>query len=162
MLDAADDIEQQKARKAFFKDTAKHIDDIAQKYIVPQEGTLDIALMYIPSENVYYEIILPHQKEQIDISAYAQQQKVIPVSPNTLYAYLRIIATGLQGMQIEKNARHILEKLTQMSNDLKLIVNDYDILGKHLNNAWAKYGDTEKKLDRLGLNLKQLETEKQS
>ena len=94
ILDAQDDAERKGARALFVKDIKKRIDEVS-KYILPDEGTFDFALMYIPAENVYYEVITRDGDEAI--ADYALARKVIPVSPNTMYAYLQAIALGLRG-----------------------------------------------------------------
>lgn len=157
MLVAAEPTERQKRRRTFLRDIRKHIESIAQKYIRPDEGTLDFALMYIPAENVYYEAILSPQTDELDIAALGRQHQVVLVSPNLLYAYLRLIATGLRGLQIEKNAHRIIEQLSQLDQDLKLVEEEFQTLGKHLGNAKNKYDDTAKRLDRFGLRLRSME-----
>ncbi len=145
------------ARKAFLKDVKKHIKDISDKYILPDEGTLDFALMFVPAENVFYELM--HVGDDgMDLGSFARSMKVFPVSPNMLYAYLMVIAMGLQGLKIEKNAQSILQRLNQLHNDLSLLQDDFGKLGTHLNNAKSKYDDTGKKLDRFGLKLAQMES----
>ncbi|GAI76561.1 unnamed protein product, partial [marine sediment metagenome] len=99
--------EQATLRRQFTRTIKKHIDDVA-KYILPDEKTFDFALMYIPAENVYYETILRGQHEESEIYSYSLQKRVIPVSPNTFYAYLQAIVLGLKGLHIEKTARDIL------------------------------------------------------
>ena len=158
MLEAGDESTRQKQRKVFLRDVKKRIDEIAQRYIVPDEGTLDFALMYIPAENVYYETIISHSNAEPDINAYGREKKVFAVSPNLLYGYLMIIATGLKGLQIEKNAKRIYQQLTRLGNDLGTMEEDFQTLGKHLNNAKAKYDDTGRKLDQFGLQLRSLES----
>src|SRR5437870_9251762 len=90
LLEAGDEDERARARKAFVARVRRHIDDIATKYVLPDEGTYDFALMYIPAENVYYETII--RDEEPGLSGYAIGRKVIPVSPNCFYAYLQTIA----------------------------------------------------------------------
>lgn len=157
MLDAPDDSARSKARRAFLKDVRGHIDDIAARYILPEEGTLDFALMYVPAENVYYETLLP--AEELDINAVSREKKVVLVSPNTLYAYLMAIATGLKGLQIEKNAQHIYRYLSQLSTDMSLFTNDFATLGKHLINAGAKHDEARRKLDNFTLRLQQIQSQ---
>lgn len=157
MLEAQDEAARNKAKKEFLRDVKKHIDDISEKYIVPDEGTLDFALMYIPAENVYYETVLISEASDLNISDYGRKKKVVPVSPNLLYSYLMVIATGLQGLQIEKNAKKIYQHLSRLDSDLTLLDDDFKTLGKHLTNARTKYDDTGKKIDRFGLKLRSLE-----
>src|SRR6185436_14613111 len=90
-------------QKEFTRDVKKHIEAIAKKYILPDEGTIDYALMYIPSESVYYEII-----SQAEISDYAYKMRVLPVSPATFYAYMRAILMSFEGKKIEERAKVIL------------------------------------------------------
>src|SRR3990167_7952056 len=129
--------------KKFCADVKNRINEIASKYILPDEGTFDFALMYIPAENVYYEITV-----QQDLLAYALNKKVIPVSPNTFYAYLEVICLGLKGMQVEANAKEILANLGRLNQDLGKFSEDFRLVGAHIKNAIQKYGDAEKRLDR--------------
>src|ERR1700731_4022404 len=106
------------ARRGFAISVKGHADSIAKKYIVPSEDTLDVALMFVPSENVYCEMlnILDARGQQID--EYCRSKKIIAVSPNTLYAHLCVIAMGLQGMQIEENAKRLLANLSGVQKNL--------------------------------------------
>lgn len=142
-----------KCKKAFINDVKKHIDSIASKYILPDEGTYDFALMYIPAENVYYETITKEQKEGSSISDYALQRRVIPVSPNTIYAYLQVVIFGLKGLQVEKHAEEIIHHLARLKGDFNKFSADFDVLGTHLTNAQKKYEEAEKKLVRFDNKL---------
>ncbi len=148
ILEVQDEQEKNIHRKKFFQDVKNRIDEIASKYILPGENTYDFALMYIPAENVYYETII---KE--DILSYAMSKKVIPVSPNTLYAYLEVICLGLKGLKIEENTKEILKNLGMLSNEINKFKDDFNLLGTHLSNASRKYEDSQKKLDRFSDKL---------
>ena len=159
ILEEKDASARQKLRRAFLRDVCARIDEIAQKYILPDEGTLDFALMYIPAENVYYETIIKLDDKEPDIGKYGRERRVIPVSPNTLYSYLMVIAAGLKGLQIEKNAQIIQQKLSRFTGDMQLFINDFALIGRHLNNAKTKYDDSGKKLDAFQTRLQQMETQ---
>lgn len=149
--------EQQAARKGFMRDVKKHIDVIAKKYILPDEGTYDFALMYIPAENVYYETIIRDEGEK-SIIGYALKQRVIPVSPNTFYAYLQVILLGLKGMKVERHVQDIIRGLSRLRDDFSRFESDFSILGKHLSHARNSYDSSEKRLGRLGEKLDGLDS----
>jgi DNA recombination protein RmuC len=151
LLEAVDDDERARARRAFAARVRRHIDDIATKYVLPDEGTYDFALMYIPAENVYYETII--RDEEPGLAAYALDRKVIPVSPNTFYAYLQAIALGLRGLRIEARAEEVMGLLARLGGDLDRLKEDFRLGGKHLTNAAQAYGAAERRLERLGGKL---------
>jgi len=151
--------EQQKNlyRKKFVQDVKNRIDEIAAKYILPQENTYDFALMYIPAENVYYEIAITE-----DLFTYSTQKKVFPVSPNTFYAYLEIICLGLKGLKVEENAKIILRNLSMLSGEINKFKEDFDLLGAHLSNTVRKYEDAQRKLDRFSEKITNIQDTKKT
>ncbi|OGE17298.1 hypothetical protein A2495_02495 [Candidatus Curtissbacteria bacterium RIFOXYC12_FULL_41_11] len=136
-------------RKAFIADVKKHIDAIASKYIRPQEGTLDFALMYIPAEPVYYEILT----NSPEIDDYAYRKRVRPVSPNTLYAYLRAIIMSLEGAKIEKQAGQILAALREIGDETEKFGGSLSVLTKHIKNAAASSDDVNTRFTRLSSRI---------
>ncbi len=151
--------ERTKLRRQFIKDVMSHIDKIASDYIRPAEGTLDFALCYIPAENVYYETIIKYLGETQDILQYCLDKKVIPVSPNLLYTYLMTVAMGLHGLQIEKQAAEIRQNLGRLNASFGDFGGNWEVLGKHLRNAYSQYDEGQKKLDRFGMQLSQIQEE---
>lgn len=154
--------EERKAfQKIFYRDVRKHIDDIASKYIVPNEGTYDFALLYIPAENVYYETITKDDAfgEEKGVLNYALRKKVIPVSPNSFYAYLQVIVLGLKGLKIEEHAVEIQTLLAGLGKDMKAFQEDFQLVGKHLSNAMNKFEDARRRLDKFSFKLEQIESQ---
>ncbi|TAK50746.1 MAG: DNA recombination protein RmuC [Bacteroidetes bacterium] len=142
------DAEKKQFRKIFFNDVKKHIDAIAGKYILPDEGTYPFALMYIPAENIYYEVIIKGNEDNGEnVYSYAIEKKVIPVSPNSFYAYLQVIVLGLRGLQIEHSAQEIVSSLTRLQGDMEKVRDTFETLGVHLNNARNKYDEADKRLN---------------
>jgi len=145
-------------QKKFVSDVKKHIQTIAEKYILPDEGTYDFALMYIPAENIYYETILKDENiiEERSIFSYATKKRVIPVSPNSFFAYLQVIVLGLKGLQIEKSAQTIFQSLSRLQGDLTRFKDDFNLIGTHLGNARTKYDNAEKRLEKFTGKLDQI------
>ena len=148
IVEAQNDADKKAARKKFVTDVKKHIDAISTKYILHDEGTFDFALMYIPAENVYYETIIRDENsgEAESISTYALSKKVIPVSPNSFYAYLQAIILGLRGMKIEKSAQEIIKQLARLKGDFERFNKEFEILGGHITNIKNKYDEAAKRL----------------
>jgi DNA recombination protein RmuC len=136
------------ARRAFATAVKGHADSIARKYIVPNEGTLDVALMFVPSENVYCEMLNTLDAKGQAIDAYCRDKKIVAVSPNTLYANLCVIAMGMRGMQIEENARRILGSLDGMKKQMETFADVFEKLGNHLKNAQQSYAEADKRFEK--------------
>src|SRR5437667_5932995 len=136
------------ARRAFITAVKCHADAITKKYIVPDEGTLDVALMFVPSESVYYELLMTQDGKGQPLDAYCRDKQVIAVSPNTLYAHLCVISMGLRGMQMEENARRLLESLSGMEKQMEKFADKFTTLGNHLKNAQQSYSESDKLFER--------------
>jgi DNA recombination protein RmuC len=140
--------EKKAARREFLKDVRKRVDEIASKYIRPAEGTLPFALMYIPAENVYYEAIIRDEDENA-LYEYCVQKRVMPVSPNSLYAYLHTIVVGLKSLHVSQQAESILRQMESLRFELEKFTDVYDKLGTHLKNAGKSYDDSTRALSKL-------------
>src|ERR1700720_1167922 len=136
------------ARRAFATAVKGHADSIAKKYIVPNEGTLDVALMFVPSENLYCEMLNTLDAKGQAIDAYCRDKRIVAVSPNTLYANLCVIAMGMRGMQIEENARRILSSLDGMKKQMETFADVFEKLGNHLKNAQQSYAEADKRFEK--------------
>lgn len=148
MMSAETDEEKKTAEKEFTRDVKKHVDDISRKYILTDEGTIDFALMYIPSENVYYEIC-----NQEGLWEYGQQKRVLPVCPSTFYAFLQSILMSFEGQKIEAQAREILSAIRAVEKDYFKVEENLGVLGKHLNNASNMMSQVSSSFGQLGQKI---------
>ncbi len=119
------------AKRDFASDVKKHVTDISKKYILPEEGTMDFALMYIPSESVYYEIA-----NMNDLMDFARRNRVYPVSPNTLYAHLQVLLLSFQGKEFEQKSREVFRLLRAIQKDYEKTGEQLGTLGRHIGNAY--------------------------
>ena len=146
--------EQEQYLREFVRDIKKHIDDISRKYILPQEGTVDFALMYVPSEPVYYEITL----NQPELLEYGYDKKVYFVSPNSFYYFLKIIMIGLEGAKIEEASKRILDGLKAIQQESIKFGEELGTLASHIDHAkgasdrvQSRYGRLVGRIDGLRL-----------
>jgi len=152
------------ARKNFLKlfavDVKKHVESIAHKYILPHEGTCDFALMYIPAENVYYEAFIKDEAvgDAKSLREYAFEKHVVPVSPNSFYAYLHTILLGLRGLKVEESAREILRHLSGLHGQLARFQDEFRKLGKHLEQSKGSFDSAQRQLEKLSDKLAAMET----
>jgi DNA recombination protein RmuC len=154
IVEATGDDERSRAKRQFGADVKKHIDAIAAKYILPDEGTYDFALMYIPAENVYYEtIIKDDSSEDRSLSSYALGKHVIPVSPNSFYAYLQAIVLGLKGMKIEERAKEIVGYLGRLDGEFNKFRDEFALVGKHLGHAHGSFQNADRRLEQFAQRL---------
>lgn len=149
MVRVETDEERKALRQQFIYTIRKHVDNVS-KYILPDEGTFDFALMYIPAENVYYEAVIrgTQSAEWSDIYSYSLKKRVVPVSPNSFYAYLQVIVLGLKGLRFETAAHDILGYIGRLQGDLKDFEQDYEVIGGHIRHAASKYDAASRKLNR--------------
>ncbi len=159
LIDETDEEKRRQLRRAFVRDVKARVDEIAKKYILPDEGTFDFALMYVPAENVYYEIVVKSDDggEEEAVAEYAMGRRVIPVSPNSFYAYLRVIVLGLRGLGIERDAQEIQARLGRLRGDLDRFRESFEVIGRHLTNAKNKYDESATALGRVEAKLEGIE-----
>lgn len=140
-------------RRAF----AKHIGDIATRYINPAEGTMSFALMYIPSERVYVELFASGADE---LMRQALERNVVPVSPATLFLYLQTVAYGLHGLAIPERTRRLLDSLAALRTDLDAFSRSFELAGGHLRNLTRAFDDAGAKLDRVARRVDRLDEDR--
>ena len=142
-------------RRAFRRSLRQRIDEIAERYIRPEEGTFEFALMYIPAEAVYYEAVV--REESLDaaesIIGYSLRRHVLPVSPNTFYAYLAAVLHGLRRLEVEQRAREIQEALGGLRQLLGGFRRSFDLVGKHLDHAARQYHQSDRAWERVSAHL---------
>jgi DNA recombination protein RmuC len=138
--------------REFTKDVKKHINDIARKYILPDEGTVDFAVMYVPSEAVYYEII----RDQENLNTHGMERRVIFVSPSSFYYFLRVIMMGMQGKRVAQATREILGAIQGIQRDAERLHEALSVLNTHMTHAKSAvdrvtidYTKLEGKIERL-------------
>lgn len=153
MLKAETEVAQAEYRKLFVRDVKKQVADIAKKYIVPDEGTLNFALMYVPAEAIYYEII----RDDADLTTYAQSQNVWLVSPNGFYYFLKVILLGMQGKQIETQAKRILSTLQGLQKEMDKFGQELSVLQTHLTNAHNALDRVTTEYQKLNAKIDQIE-----
>ncbi|OGZ21722.1 MAG: hypothetical protein A3D46_01625 [Candidatus Nealsonbacteria bacterium RIFCSPHIGHO2_02_FULL_43_13] len=155
MVKANTEIEKDFFKKSFLEDVKNRINEIAAKYILPAEATTEFALMYIPAEAIYYEIVSSLGKE-LDVAAFAWSKRIILTSPNTLYLTLRTIEHWFKDTQVSKQTHEILKKLAKVHQDAEKLMDDFRKLGSHLRDASSAYGNSEKRLSLLDERVEKL------
>ena len=149
-------LEDPTARKAAIHDferaVRKHIDDIARKYILPHEGTVDFAVMYVPSESIYYEIILNSD----ELMTHARNRRVILVSPNTFFHFLRVIMMGLERTQFAEESKRIWELLRGIQQDTTKFSESLGLVARHLTNAKNAMDNASNEYGRLSNRIDQI------
>ncbi len=145
MVKGETEAERNTGKRNFISDVKKHITDISKKYILPEEGTMDFALMYIPSEAVYYEVVNIQE-----LSNFARHLRVYPVSPNTLYAHLQVLLLSFEGKDLEQKSREVFRILRAIQKDYSKVEDNLGVLQKHLNNAYNMMGNVFTSFTQLG------------
>jgi len=140
--------DQESLRRSFSRDIRAHVTAISKKYILPEENTLDFALMYIPSESVYYEVA-----SSDELMDFARQNRVYPVSPNTLYAALQTILLSFEGKKIEQKAKEVFKLMRGIQKDFVKTSDSMMTLGGHLTNAYNKFSDVQTQFNTIGQKL---------
>ena len=159
MVKAKETQDKETFKKEFIRDVKKHIDTIAKKYILPEEGTMDFCFMYIPSETVFYEVA-----DMTELMGYARSQRVYVVSPTTLYAHLQMILLSFEGKKIETRSKEVFALLRALKVDYQKVNNGLSVLGRHITNASSQFTNVSSSFEKMGSKLdttKSLEKENQ-
>jgi DNA recombination protein RmuC len=132
-LDAGEPSARDAALKSFYSDVKGRIDEIADRYVSPPV-TLEMAFMFVPAENVFYELI-----GRPEILTYGRDRHVVLVSPNTMYAYIQVLAVGFRGMRIQDEARRVQHILADLGTRFGKFQDHFQMVGKHLDNAKTQF-----------------------
>jgi DNA recombination protein RmuC len=153
ILEERDPSKREQLEKALKQDLKNRIEETA-KYIRPTEKTMDFAFMFIPSEGIYYDLLI-NQVGAVKISTYDlieyafKEKHVIIVSPTSFYAYLQTVLQGLRALQIEESAKEILERVEVLRKHL-LNYNDFLAkLGNHLGTTVSTYNRAYKEFAKI-------------
>jgi len=147
----ASDTEKPALEKAFVNDLKLRITETA-KYIRPEEDTMEFAFMFIPSEGIYYDLLVNQVGAGEDenlIQRAASKYKVIIVSPTSFLAYLQTVMQGLKAMQIEEKAVDIQKRVGELGKHLGAYEEYYKKLGNALGTAVSHYNSGYKELGKI-------------
>jgi len=132
MMGAESESLREQSKKLFYSDVKDRIDEVSKKYILTDEGTVDFALMYVPSESVYYEIV----NSDPDLMTYAYKKRVMPVSPSTFYAFLRSVLLSFEGQKIASEIKTIQQALRAIHTETSKFGDMLTTLQSHVTNAY--------------------------
>lgn len=137
-----------------FKNDLKNRIDETSKYIKPEEGTMDFAFMFIPSEAIYYDLLVnkigaikSNTRDMVEYAA--RDKKVIIVSPTSFLAYLQTVLQGLKAMQIEESAKEIRKRVEELGKHLGSYETYMQKLGNHLGTTVNMYNNAYKELKKV-------------
>lgn len=145
MITAETQVERDKFKKVFISDVKKRIDEISSKYILPEEKTTDQAVMYVPSENVYYELIV----NTPEIEEYAKHKNVVMTSPNTLSYFLKVLLVAYQQHELQKHTGDILKAIAGIKIEAGKVFEDLSVLERHISNSYKSIDGVKSRFTRL-------------
>ncbi len=147
----------------FKNDLKKRIDETA-KYIRPEEGTMEFAFMFIPSEGIYYDLLVNKvgsiKVNTRDLISYAFTEKnVIIVSPTSFLAYLQTVLQGLRMLKIEESALQIKDNVAKLQKHIKAYDEYFAKVGKHLGTTVNAYNYANKELNKIDKDVMKISGE---
>ncbi|MBW6441855.1 DNA recombination protein RmuC [Patescibacteria group bacterium] len=145
MITADTQVERDRFKKTFNNDVKKRIDEISSKYILPEEKTTEQAIMYVPSENVYYELIV----NTPEIEDYAKNKNIIMASPNTLSYFLKVLLVAYQQHELQKHTGEILKALAGIKVEAGKFNEDLSVLERHISNSYKSMDGVKSRYSKL-------------
>jgi DNA recombination protein RmuC len=150
---ATNEDEKKLASREFVKMIKKHVDDISKKYILPDEGTVNFAIMYVPSENIYYHIITD---DESDLLQYSKSKNILMVSPHSFFSFLRVIIMGMERGKLQEQAQKIWDILKGVQQESLRFGETVGVLSRHVNNAKNAMDTVHAGYDKLNGKLEQV------
>ena len=159
MLQTNDTAEKKRLETAFVNDLKLRIDETS-KYVRPEEKTMDFAFMFIPSEAVYYDLLINKvgvvTDETNSLIYYAGKKKVIVVSPTSFLAYLQTVLQGLRNQKISEQAQTIIKEVERLGKHLFVYSEHMKRLGQHLDTTVSSYNKAGKELEKIDKDVVKL------
>ncbi len=148
------DDERRRYGDALRMDLKTRIDETS-KYIKPAENTVDFAFMFIPSEALYYDLLVNKigAAAERDLIAYAGEKRVYPVSPTTFYAYLQMALQGIRQIEINKSAEQIRKNVGELQRHLERYEEYLDKIGTHLATTTNAYTTASKEFAKIDKDI---------
>ena len=137
-------------RKVFLQ----HGKSIAEKYILPREGTLPFALMYIPSESIYYRAFI---REGGTLTNDLLKIGILPVSPSSLFVYLQTVVYGFRGFSFSSRSRELMNLVAQVRQDYDSMTRQFNLAGTHLKNLQKSWEDASSRMDRMDRTIRAMD-----
>jgi DNA recombination protein RmuC len=157
ILEASEKVDRERFETAFANDLKLRIDETS-KYIKPEEGTLEFAFMFIPSEAVYYDLLVNKvgalKSNNVNLIEYAfSKKKVMVVSPTTFLAYLLTVLQGMKALRIEESAKKIGKNVGELGKHLASYQSYIDRVGKNLGTTVSAYNAAGKEFNKINKDL---------
>jgi len=142
MIETNDSAEKKRLETAFVNDLKLRIDETS-KYVRPEEKTMDFAFMFIPSEAVYYDLLINKvgviTEDTNNLIYYAGKKKVVVVSPTSFLAYLQTVLQGLRNQKISEQAQQIIKEVERLGKHLFVYSEHFNRLGQHLDTTVSSF-----------------------
>jgi len=152
MLESRDPNEKKKYESAFISDLKARIEETS-KYVKPEEKTMDFAFMFIPSEAVYYDLLINKVgaivEDTNNLIYYASKKKVVIVSPTSFLAYLQTVLQGLRSQKISEEAQLIIKRVEDLRRHMFTYSEYLNRLGQHLNTTVSTYNKAGKEFEKI-------------
>ena len=151
ILEARDPSEKKKYEAALVSDLKNRIDETS-KYVKPEENTMDFAFMFIPSEAIYYDLLINKigaVSDDKNLIQYAAQKRVIIVSPTSFLAYLQTVLQGLKNQKISEQAKEIIKQVENLGKHIGSYDSYMEKLGKNLGTTVSMYNHAYKEFAKI-------------